>query len=60
VKEMKEEIKKGCACNKQIVWFFDKGTIIACKNCEITFYHNVRVCPHCKEMTTEFIEKNGV
>ena len=53
--------KLNCACNNQIVWWFDsKGTIIACKNCEITFYYDVSVCPHCKEMTTEFIEKNGV
>ncbi len=50
--------KLNCACNNQIVWWFDsKGTIIACKNCEITFYYDVSVCPHCKEMTTEFIEK---
>jgi uncharacterized OB-fold protein len=50
------ECKKNCACNKQIVWFFDKPTIIACKNCEITFYYDIEICPYCKTKTTEFKE----
>ena len=50
---------KKCACNKQIVWWLrkdNKGTIIACKNCEITFYYDVKVCPYCNENVTEFVE----
>lgn len=47
---------KPCACNKQIVWFFEKPTIIACKNCEITFYHDVKVCPYCHKEVSYFEE----
>lgn len=45
-----------CACGKQIVWFFGKATIVACKNCEITFYHDVKRCPHCDEEVSYFEE----
>ena len=53
-------VDKNCACNKQIVWFMDhegKGSIIACKNCEVTFYYDVETCPHCGKKTTEFVEE---
>jgi len=50
-------VLKNCACNKQIVWFFGSvGTIIACKNCEITFYHDIKVCPYCKKEVSYFEE----
>ena len=48
---------KSCACNKQIVWFFEKPTIIVCKDCEITFFYDVEECPHCNKKTTSFIEE---
>lgn len=50
--------EKNCACGKQIVWFFDsgRGCIIACKNCEITFHYETKICPYCNEEVTEFDE----
>lgn len=55
---MMNEIQKKCNCDKQIVWWFDTvGTIIACKNCEITFYYDIEQCPYCYDKTTEFIER---
>ena len=53
----KENKVKNCACHKQIVWFFDEPTIIACEDCERTFYHNVTTCPACGKKTTEFVKK---
>ena len=48
---------KTCACNKQIVWWFGRlGTILACKNCEIIFFYDVKKCPYCDEEVTEFRE----
>jgi uncharacterized OB-fold protein len=52
---------KKCACTRQIVWFLDNngaGSILACKNCEITFYYSHENCPHCGEEITEFVEKS--
>ena len=49
-----------CACNKQIIWFFDEPTIIACENCEKTFYYNVKHCPDCGKKTTEFVKKENL
>lgn len=46
-----------CACGHQIIWFFEKPTIIACEKCEVTFYHNVKECPYCGKKTTEFVKK---
>lgn len=54
---MKDDEHKPCACNKQIVWYFGKPTIVACKECEITFYHDVKVCPYCGEKVTYFKEE---
>jgi len=50
------EIKKECACRKQIIWFFEQPTIIACENCQITFYHNIKTCPYCKAKVTAFVK----
>lgn len=58
---MKDECARPCACNKQIVWFIrddGKGTIVACKDCEITFYYDVKKCPYCKKKVTEFVESD--
>ncbi len=48
---------KNCACNKQIVWFYEKPTVIACKECEITFYHETRTCPYCDREVSYFVEE---
>ena len=48
-----------CACNKQIVWHFGRPTIIACENCEITFYHDVLECPHCGDPVSYFERVGG-
>jgi len=48
-----------CACGKQIVWFLNDnglGSVIVCKDCEKTFYYDVKICPSCNKPTTEFIE----
>lgn len=49
--------EKNCACNKQIIWHFNQPTILACENCEITFYYQTRICPYCDKSVTEFIKK---
>ena len=46
--------EKMCACNKQIVWFFETPTIIAREDCEITFYYDVEHCPHCHKEVSIF------
>ena len=43
-----------CACHKQIVWFFDKPTIIVCEQCEKTFHFTDKRCDECKGKLTEF------
>ncbi len=48
---------KGCACHKQIVWFFDKPTVVVCKKCEKTFYHDVTHCNECGKPVTYFVEE---
>lgn len=53
---MTNQNEKNCACNKQIIWFFDKPTIVACENCEITFYYD-RICPYCGEEVSYFVEE---
>ena len=55
---MKNDVKKSCACHKQIIWHFEEPTIIACVLCERTFYYNVKNCPECGTKTTEFIKKH--
>tara|TARA_R100001244_G_scaffold104496_3_gene77522 strand:- start:959 stop:1150 length:192 start_codon:yes stop_codon:yes gene_type:complete len=50
-------LPNNCACHKQIIWFFEHPTIIACENCERTFYYKVENCPKCGKETTEFIKK---
>lgn len=53
-----EEI--GCACGKQIIWFWgDDSVIYACEECEITFHHSQEKCPHCGSEVTEFIKKRN-
>lgn len=56
---MNEDIRKPCACNKQIVWFVTGdglGTVFVCKNCELTFHYSQEKCPYCKSELTEFRE----
>lgn len=43
-----------CACEYQIVWFFDKPTICACPKCERTYYHGVQTCPVCGHAICHF------
>jgi len=52
-----KETHKNCACHKQIIWYFDKPTIVACINCERTFYHDVVNCPECDEKITYFVKE---
>lgn len=52
---------KDCYCGKQIVWFFEKPTIIACENCEVTFHVSALkrgYCPYCGDELTEFVKVN--
>ena len=52
-----KEKEKKCACNKRIIWFLEEPTILACENCEITFYYDTEFCPYCGRKVTEFIKK---
>ena len=48
---------KACACNKQIIFFFGKPTIVVCEECEITLYYDMKNCPYCGAETVEFVKK---
>lgn len=37
-------MKTNCVCGKQIVWYFEKPTIMACPKCEKTFYYDKKYC----------------
>jgi predicted RNA-binding protein with PUA domain len=50
-------MSKACGCGKQIVWFFDKPTIVVCENCEVALYFDHKHCPHCGGKVTEFVKK---
>jgi len=52
-----EIVKEICACHKQIVWFFDKPTIIVCENCERTFHYTYKICPECGLNLSYFIKE---
>ena len=51
--------KQNCAFHKQIVWFFDKPTVIVCESCERTFYHDITICPECRDEVTYFTKEDG-
>lgn len=59
---MNKSIDKPCNCNQQIIWWFneDKGTILACMECEITFHYTAEICPYCKEEVVEFTQKENI
>lgn len=47
-----------CACLKQIVWFFEKPTIIVCEKCEITLHYEDQKCRICGGKLTKFVKKD--
>jgi rubrerythrin len=51
------EKPKSCACDKQIVFFFENPTVIICEECEITFFHDQKECPYCSKPVTYFIKE---
>jgi len=53
---MKEEKDLGCACYKQIVWYFEKPTVIVCERCEKTFNYLDKVCNECGGKLSYFVK----
>ena len=53
---MSEDIKTGQA-GKQIVWYFDKPTIVVCETCEVPLYYDVKKCPYCSGEVTYFTKE---
>jgi rRNA maturation endonuclease Nob1 len=49
--------KCNCACHSQIVWFFDKPTVIVCKECEKTFHYTAQKCDECGGRLTSFVQE---
>lgn len=49
-------VKTGSA-GQQIVWFFEKPTIVVCEACEIPLYYNVKCCPECKGEISYFVKE---
>ncbi len=48
---------KDCSCHKQIVWFFEKPTVIVCEKCEKTFHYSDEKCDICGGVLTEYQRK---
>jgi predicted amidophosphoribosyltransferase len=48
-----------CNCEYQIVWHFDKPTIVVCENCERTLYYDYQQCPVCKQEVTYFVKEES-
>jgi len=49
--------ENGCMCEAQIVFFFEKPTIVVCEECERTLYYDCEVCPICSEPVTYFVRE---
>lgn len=48
-----------CNCEYQIVWYFEKPTIVVCENCERTLHFEYTECPICKEEVSYFVKRNN-
>jgi len=46
---------KKCECHKQIVWFFEKPTVVVCRKCEKTIHYSKKECPFCGGKLSHFI-----
>lgn len=49
------QVKPPCACGRQIIWFFEVPTILACPKCETTHYYNRQRCSNCGTKLVEFV-----
>ncbi len=49
--------KRNCACYKQIVWFFEKPTIIVCEKCEKTFHYLAKYCNECGGQLSYYVKE---
>ena len=49
--------KCNCACCTQIVWFFDKPTVLVCEECEKTFHYTAKKCDCCNKELTHFTKE---
>ena len=49
------EQKYPCACEHQIVWFFDEPIICVCPECERTYHFDVEKCPICDFPICQFV-----
>ena len=49
--------KETCACHKQIVWFYEKPTVIVCEDCEKTFHYTAFECDLCQGKLTHFVKE---
>ena len=48
-----------CACFKQIVWFFEKPTVIVCEKCEKTFYYTATKCDVCSGELSHYTKEDN-
>jgi len=56
---MASKIKEhSCACEHQIVWHFDKPTIVVCEECERTLWHDWKTCPICGNDVSYYEKSN--
>ena len=54
---MKNE-KIHCNCENQIVWYFEKPTVIICEECEITLHFSQKKCPKCGGKVSYYTNEN--
>jgi hypothetical protein len=50
--------KPSCNCVHQIVWYFEKPTVIVCEECEITLDYSKKTCPNCGGEVTYFTKED--
>ena len=55
-----KEKEHPCACEYQIIWYYDKPTIIACEECERTLHHGDTICPVCKSKPIYFVREEEI
>ena len=56
-KKFTKYMEHKCACENQIVWHFDKPTIVVCEECERTYYHDVKNCPTCGRPVSYYVKE---
>ncbi len=49
-----------CECGKQIVWFFEKPTVIVCERCEKTFHYKSKFCDICGGKLTRLVKEDNL